>query len=608
MEPAAYPRISSVPRTNPPSSLLRLLTLPSLAVVVALSGLVAWRSYRSASEALDQAAQQWLSTAVQRIGDEIEREQARADAVLVAALPDGMGLPHDLGTEIDDLRQRLWTGALLHPQDRASLSLVNESGQAATLRRIDKDNAELDLQLSASGATTRQYVKGAAGAFRRSPVLPEPARRASATQTPQAPPTPGDKPGADAREQDWYRLAMSVPQAAWTPIRLDGANAELALTRVRRVQDGDERRTGAVSTRISLTPLQNALHSLSLPAQGLAIVVERNGFLVASSSGPVLRRASDGSVQRIRVSDAGSALMSAAYERTQPHLGGRSMAQPGALSLDGSGSEALIASFGQITDASGRDWAVIVAAPRSAFTANLLATLMQTTAAALAAVALVLLIGAWVRRRLARDTLELARTVQSISDGDLDTPPAGMQSVELEPLRDGLRRLQLRLRNDRITGLSNREAVLNRLHDRMRPGRRRNDAPLLAMLFVDLDRFRSVNQQHGHEAGDFVLQTIGRRLRQTVRDSDLVARWAGDEFVLLLDGVGTPENAQRVRDQVERVLRDPVELGPGREAVELDGSVGLALALDDALAPDELLRRSEADMLQRKPTPLRRDA
>jgi diguanylate cyclase (GGDEF)-like protein len=263
-----------------------------------------------------------------------------------------------------------------------------------------------------------------------------------------------------------------------------------------------------------------------------------------------------------------------------------------------------VASYSRITDGAGHDWTLIVAAPHSDFDAGLLANVAHTAAAALVAAALMLLIAAWIKRSLAGDAVQLAEAMQRIGDGDLDSPPGPMRSAELSALRDHLHRLQLRLRTDRVTGLANREAILNRLHDRMRPGRRHNDAPLLALLFVDLDRFKAVNERHGHEAGDFVLQTIGRRLRQTVRDTDLVARWAGDEFVLLLDGVGTAEHAHRARDQVERVLRDPVELGPGRDAVELDGTVGLALSPSQAGEPDQLIRQAEEDMFQRKPSSL----
>lgn len=269
------------------------------------------------------------------------------------------------------------------------------------------------------------------------------------------------------------------------------------------------------------------------------------------------------------------------------------------VELPGAGQ--LLVAVAQLDGDPGSSLAVMAAVRRADLVSGVQANAAHTAALALVAVALVLLVGAAARRLVAADALELARSARRIGEGDLDTPPGPMASRELDALRDALQHLRRRLRTDRSTGLANRESVLARLHDRMRHGRRRNDAPLLALLFVDLDRFDRVNARHGREAGDVVLQAIGRRLRQTVRDTDMVARWSGDEFLLLLDGVGSPENAERVRDQVERVLRDPVELGEGREAAELDGTAGLALSPGDASEPEALIRAAAQDMVLRKP-------
>ena len=109
---------------------------------------------------------------------------------------------------------------------------------------------------------------------------------------------------------------------------------------------------------------------------------------------------------------------------------------------------------------------------RTCPTTGLRVNAAHTAAGALVAAAAVLVAGAWVRRRIAGDAHELLDTARRIGDGDLDTPPAPMATAELGALRDALRRMQLRLRTDRVTGLANRESVLTRLHDRMRPGRR----------------------------------------------------------------------------------------------------------------------------------------
>ncbi len=594
-------------------SLLKLLTLPFLVVVLALATAVALLSYRSANRAVDEPALQWLSTNVQRIGDLIDRQQVAADAQLLAAFPESAAQNEDFGREVQTLQQRLWTALRLRDEAGDSLSAVNRQGQALSVRRLSATDAELLLLTELEGMVTRQVFSVLAAARTGTPAANGTVAPGHATSQDAVPGPAGVRSSApsevgvvtqDPRDQAWYRLAVDAGRAVWTATQVDRSGQGLSLMRARPVMTHEGSPALVVATTLPLKPLQDALRALRLPPRGLAVVVDPDGLLVASSGGPVVRRAADGKAERVSVHSTGSAMLSLAYERLLPQLGGSSAARPGSLNLADGMPEPLLASFARVADGAGHDWAVVVVAPRDDFTGGLMANVAHTLAVALVAAALVLLLGAWVKRLLTRDAGELASSLQRIADGDLETPPGPMRSAEMGALRDGLHRMQLRLRTDHVTGLANREAVLNRLHDRMRPGRRHNDAPLLALLFVDLDRFKSINDRHGHEAGDFVLQTIGRRLRQTVRDTDLVARWAGDEFVLLLDGVGTPEHAQRARDQVERVLRDPVELGPGRDAVELDGTVGLALSPADANEPEALLKAAEEDMLQRKPSSL----
>jgi diguanylate cyclase (GGDEF)-like protein len=561
-------------------SLLQWLTLPFLALVLALAGLIGWLSWRAGAAAVDDSATLWLQGTVQRIGDDLQRRAALADSVLQVAFPEGLAAPADVTQDAEALRARFWAAATLHRQDAAHVYYGNRAGQYLALRRTSPQEAELRLKPAEEAPATRQRFRAAAGAL-------------LATEAAEAWPDP--------RQEAWYLAAQSVQPTAWTAVEVDDQTQGLIITRVRRILGSDARPAGVVATDLPLRGVDELLRQLPLSPRALAFVVERDGRLIAASHVPALRRRGDGSWERVSAVDPDQALMAATYSRLLPHLGGSSLAQPEVRQLDVGSGEPVVAGFARLADGTGQDWAVIVAAPRSNLTAGLLANAARTAAAALAAAAVVLILGALIKRRLTRDARELADVAERVGDGDLDTPPGAMGSVELDSLAESMRRMQLRLRTDRVTGLANREAVLTRLHDRMRPGRRKNDAPLVALLYVDLDGFRRINERHGHEAGDTILITLGRRLRQTVRDTDLVARWASDEFVLLLDGVVSFESAEQVRDQVERVLRDPVDLGPNRDAAELGGTVGMALYPGDAEDPDELMRSAEADMMKRKP-------
>jgi diguanylate cyclase (GGDEF)-like protein len=573
-------------RLDARSSLRSLFTLPVVVLVLLSTVTAGVLSYRSAAQVADDNVRRWLSAGVRSIGQTLDSQQALVDASLRAAMADGSPLLEDLGQDIEGLRQQLWAAVQLHPEERAPLRLVTARGQSATLQRMSTWDAELVLQLGPNEPATAYLFRGADGALQ--------ARPASALPPPQG----------DPRAAEWVRQTLAQNQALWLPARTDPSGTLLQAPRARPVLGADGRVQAALATTVSLAGIQEALRRMPMPAGGEAVIVERDGLLVASSAGPLWRRSPEASnQQRLSVTDASLPLMSAVYPRLLPQLARHGLDAPGSDTLELPGLSTVVASWARLSDGAGRDWVIVVATPRASLTQPLLRTIAHTVALGLVAAALVLLLAAVAQRRLLRDAQGLSQALRRMGEGDLETPPAVMVSPELAALRDELRRTQLRLRAERQSGLANREAVLNRLHERMRPGRRHNDAPLLAVLFIDLDRFANLNERHGREAGDFVLQAIGRRLRQTVRDTDLVARWSGDEFVVLLDGVGTPEHAERVRDQVERVLRDPVELGPQRDAAEPDGTVGLALSPRDGQDPDALLRAAQEDMAARKPQP-----
>jgi len=153
--------------------------------------------------------------------------------------------------------------------------------------------------------------------------------------------------------------------------------------------------------------------------------------------------------------------------------------------------------------------------------------------------------------------------------------------------------------HDPLTGLPNRLLFMDRLRDLMARGQRRKHR--VAVLFVDLDHFKVINDSLGHEAGDQLLLAVGHRLRRMLRPTDTVARFGGDEFTILCPDVDDPESVTRLAERVLDEIARPVWLVDGE--VFATASIGIACSLQRADAPESpetLVRDADAAMYRAK--------
>jgi diguanylate cyclase (GGDEF)-like protein/PAS domain S-box-containing protein len=150
--------------------------------------------------------------------------------------------------------------------------------------------------------------------------------------------------------------------------------------------------------------------------------------------------------------------------------------------------------------------------------------------------------------------------------------------------------------HDPLTGLPNRAMIHERLERALRRSKRQGHS--VALLFIDLDGFKLVNDSHGHQAGDELLKTIAQRLVDHVRPGDTIGRLGGDEFVVLCDHVDGPATVASLADRLNDLLRKPVELS-GRHLF-VTASIGLAIGHGTMHSADDLLRNADAAMYQAK--------
>jgi diguanylate cyclase (GGDEF)-like protein len=150
--------------------------------------------------------------------------------------------------------------------------------------------------------------------------------------------------------------------------------------------------------------------------------------------------------------------------------------------------------------------------------------------------------------------------------------------------------------HDELTGLPNRNLLMDRLAQALRSAERYRH--FVAVLFMDLDDFKRVNDNYGHEKANLLLRQFAERLRSRVRAEDTIARYGGDEFVIVVPELRLPEDVARVRKQVINVLDAPFLVGD--ERVHLGASIGTAMYPHHGTDAETLLQAADSTMYERK--------
>jgi len=163
-------------------------------------------------------------------------------------------------------------------------------------------------------------------------------------------------------------------------------------------------------------------------------------------------------------------------------------------------------------------------------------------------------------------------------------------------LRERQEHLNFAATHDSLTGLPNRALLQQRAEHAIAVSRR--SGRLLALLFIDLDRFKTVNDSLGHAAGDELLREVANRLSGCLREVDMIARHGGDEFVVLLEDIERQEEVEQVVARMREVLAEPLAI-EGHE-VNVTSSIGVALYPRDGEAAPALLRKADLAMYRAK--------
>ena len=183
---------------------------------------------------------------------------------------------------------------------------------------------------------------------------------------------------------------------------------------------------------------------------------------------------------------------------------------------------------------------------------------------------------------------ELADTKSDLAEArdDLSTSRANEEETRQNSLKDA------------VTGLPNRLLFEQRLEHGLLQAKRRGWG--LAVMFIDIDKFKSINDTHGHDQGDKVLITVANRLQASVRGEDTVSRWGGDEFVCLLLDIKQEADVARIGEKMAGRIAEALELdGTG---LSVKASIGVAVYPGDGTTADSLLKSADKAMYRAKGT------
>jgi diguanylate cyclase (GGDEF)-like protein/PAS domain S-box-containing protein len=167
---------------------------------------------------------------------------------------------------------------------------------------------------------------------------------------------------------------------------------------------------------------------------------------------------------------------------------------------------------------------------------------------------------------------------------------------DIGPNKEIQRELQQMAYYDPLTGLPNRRLFMDRLEQTIHQSHRMQDG--FALLFIDLDRFKNINDAYGHELGDGLLKIVAKRIREVVRDRDTVARLGGDEFTAILHDCHTVADIMQVVEKIRATISEPILLGGHELAVS--AAIGISLYPEDGSTVTEVIRNSDVAMYRAK--------
>jgi diguanylate cyclase (GGDEF)-like protein len=424
-------------------------------------------------------------------------------------------------------------------------------------------------------------------------------------------------PTYDFRKEAWFMQAMRTGRAGWSEIYLwEGTYSTVSLGLGYPIYRGHAQPIGAIGIDLSLANISNFLRKLEVAPSARIFIIEQDGMVVATSTEEAPFIWVNDHSERVHITNSTDPTIraTAAYLLQQVKRFDQIQNNMAFQFLWDEQEQ-----YVRVTpwhDELGLDWLVVMVVSEADFMTQINANTQQTIWLSTVALFITIIIGIFTSRVITQRVRALEVAAQQIAAGQLQEPVASSGIRELDAvghsfnsmatqLRDSFARLEFSATHDALTGLPNRAAfqrLLTETIDRYRlssHGATDEQPPTrFAVFFLDLDYFKLLNDSLGHLAGDQVLVEIAARLQSCVQGIGHVARFGGDEFVILFDPITQPSDIEPIVEQLLATVRQPIALQENTAFVST--SIGVVFNSHFVTDADGILRNADTALYRAK--------
>lgn len=547
--------------------------IPIVLLVIAISVAIGSVSMQAGNEAVNVLTQRILLDNVNRINTATEKHLDGALIALESVAPSAANLPREplFSTDMAALEARLWTASGLFMDVNNYVYFGAADGRFVGVYRIAKDKVQLFWR--EAGAAQRQVFQAKSIGDRHELI-----------RTDQF----------DPRLRPWYQASKDTGTPTWSKIYNNFSFHYPTITLAKAVYKKDHEFAGVLATDVTLKELSVFLRRLDISKNSVAFVMDADGYIVATSGDELPEKTVNNQPARKMAIEMATALIS--ETAMQIDRKNHTAALTRQLQTSLGTIEVAVSALGRTQ---GLDWVTVVAIPRADFMSSINHGFLKNLVIAIACIIFAVLISMFIIGRILKDIRKLTLAARQFGDGEPLTDLNIARDDEIGILAQTFVEMKNKLRVDKLTQVANRESLFTQI-DYLKKLARLNpeNACCFSLLFIDLDRFKIINDTHGHDAGDQVLVIIAARLRAAIHDTDEVARYGGDEFILLLKDDANAMNIALLADKVAAAIEQPIALN--EIVVSVGVSIGWASFPEDGETYTKLIKVADSRMYLRK--------